>query len=195
LLPALSALWNDLPSGTRVLDVGCGNGFLAGHFLSKGWKVVGIDLSATGIEIARSSYPAARFEVLAADEQMLTSLGEQPFDILVSSEVIEHLYAPRQFVQGCFNALKLGGRFICTTPYHGYMKNVLIALFNRFDYHFNPLWDGGHIKFWSRRSLSCLMSEAGFTNVRFRGAGRVPFLWKSIVVAGETPLYCLLDGS
>src|SRR5262249_367372 len=158
--PALSALCNDLPSGTRLLDVGCGNGFLAGHFLSKGWKVVGIDLSPTGIEIARSSYPTARFEVLAADEHMLTNLGEQPFDILVSSEVIEPLYAPRQFVQGCFDALKPGGRFVCTTPYHGYMKNVLIALFNRFDYHFNPLWDGGHIKFWSRRTLSCLLSEA-----------------------------------
>ena len=131
------------------------------------------------------TYPNARFEELPADQNILESLGEEPFDIVVSAEVIEHLYAPRDFARGCFAALKPGGKFLCTTPYHGYLKNILICVLNQFDNHFNPLWDGGHIKFWSLKTLSRLLIEAGFCNIRFRGAGRLPFLWKSMVIAAE----------
>ena len=182
------ALCGELRSGTRVLDVGCGNGFLLGHFLGRGCAVVGIDLSEGGIELARATYPSGRFELLAADDRILELLDEEPFDIVVSTEVVEHLYAPRDFVRGCFASLKPGGRFVCSTPYHGYLKNLLICLFNRFDSHFNPLWDCGHIKFWTVRTLHQLLAEVGFRDLRFRGAGRVPFLWKSIVVVAEKPI-------
>ena len=50
------------------------------------------------------------------------------------------------------------------------------------DSHFTALWDGGHIKFWSRRTLSLLLDECGFQIIDFEGAGRVPFLWKSMIV-------------
>jgi 2-polyprenyl-3-methyl-5-hydroxy-6-metoxy-1,4-benzoquinol methylase len=63
---------------------------------------VGIDLSRQGIEIARNAHPQGRFEVLPADEKMLDNLGEPPFDIVVSIEVVEHLYSPREYAQGCF---------------------------------------------------------------------------------------------
>jgi len=54
--------------------------------------VVGIDLSKQGVQLARLTYPNARFEELPADQNILESLGEEPFDIVVSAEVIEHLY-------------------------------------------------------------------------------------------------------
>ena len=187
LLNELAVLFGDLSPKTRVLDVGCGNGFLAGWFLRKGCRVVGIDLSHGGVGIARLTYPGCRFEVLPADENILENLEEPPFDIVVSTEVVEHVYAPRSFTRGCFTALKPGGRLLCTTPYHGYLKNLVICLLNRFDDHFNPLWDGGHIKFWSKQTLSQLLVETGFTNLRFRGAARLPFLWKSMVVAADKP--------
>ena len=171
-----------------MLDVGCGNGFLAGHLLNRGCRVVGIDLSQQGVKLARSSYPQGRFEVLPVDEMILRNLGEEPFDIVVSTEVIEHVYAPRKFARGCYDSLKPGGMFLCTTPYHGYIKNLLICLVNRVDKHFDPLWDGGHIKFWALNTLFRLLEEAGFRNLRFRGAGRVPFLWKSMVIAAYKPV-------
>jgi len=185
LLQELAAFCGKLEPGTRVLDVGCGNGHMAGFFLSRSCQVVGIELSRQGVQLARLTYPNARFEELPADQNILERLGEEPFDIVVSAEVIEHLYAPRDFARGCFAALKPGGQFLCTTPYHGYLKNILICVLNQFDNHFNPLWDGGHIKFWSLKTLSCLLIEAGFCNIRFRGAGRLPFLWKSMVLAAE----------
>jgi len=122
LLPPVLAFAGTLRAGTRVLDVGCGNGFFAGEFLGRGCKVVGIDLSESGLEIARRSHPTGRFERFAADEHLLENLAEDPFDIVLSTEVIEHLYSPWNFVRGCFQSLKPGGRFICSTPYHGYQK-------------------------------------------------------------------------
>jgi 2-polyprenyl-3-methyl-5-hydroxy-6-metoxy-1,4-benzoquinol methylase len=186
-MPHVFALANVLNPGTRVLDVGCGNGFTSGEFLKRGCSVVGIDLSAQGIEIARRAHPKGRFELLPATDKLLEKLGEGPFDLVVSTEVVEHLYAPRTFASGCFEALKPGGRFICSTPYHGYMKNLALALAGKWDAHANPLWDGGHIKFWSRRTLGQLLIEAGFENLQFRGVGRLPGFWMTMVTSGDRP--------
>lgn len=176
-----------LGPAVRVLDVGCGNGFTCGEFLNHGCQVIGIDLSGQGIEIARKAHPQARFEVLPADERLLQNLGERPFDIVVSTEVVEHIYSPRDYAQGCFQALKPGGRFICTTPYHGYLKNLVLSLMGKWDSHANPLWDGGHIKLWSWNTLKRLLMEIGFTNIQFRGVGRLPYLWMTMVVSGDKP--------
>jgi len=176
-----------LAPGTCVLDVGCGNGAVCGEFIRRGCEVVGIDLSEQGIAIARATYPQGRFEVIAADATILELLNETPFDIVVSTEVVEHLYAPREWARGCFAALPPAGRFICTTPYHGYLKNLLISITGTWDRHANPLWDGGHIKLWSKRTLGLLLSEAGFRDIRFKGAGRVPALWMTMVAAARRP--------
>lgn len=53
------------------------------------------------------------------------------------------------------------------------------------DAHFTALWDHGHIKFWSRRTLGALLAEAGLEVTGFQGAGRAPLLWKSMVVAAR----------
>jgi 2-polyprenyl-3-methyl-5-hydroxy-6-metoxy-1,4-benzoquinol methylase len=176
-----------LKPGARVLNVGCGNGYTVGQFVERGCEVVGIDLSESGIVLARSNYPKARFECLPADDQILNKLGVPAFDLVVSTEVIEHLYDPYAFVQGCFAALRLGGRFILSTPYHGHLKNLVLALLNKCDTHASPLWRGGHIKLWSRKTLSQLLTETGFTNLRFRGAGRLPFLWMTVLMSGDQP--------
>ncbi len=186
-LPPLFELAGKLKPGTRVIDVGCGNGFTAGQFFAKGCEVVGIDLSHTGVTLARAAYPGARFEVMAADDQLLINLGGEPFDLAVSTEVIEHLYDPRAFIRGCKATLKPGGRLILSTPYHGYLKNLLISALGKWDRHANPLWDGGHIKLWSRNTLTQLLVESGFSNVRFRGAGRVPLLWMTMLIAADLP--------
>jgi len=187
-LPPLFDLCGELlRPGARVLDVGCGNGYTVAQFIERGCEAVGIDLSNTGIELARSTYPSGRFEILGADDQIVENLGCEPFDLVVSTEVVEHLYSPRAYVQGCYRALRSGGRFICSTPYHGYLKNLLLALLNKHDTHANPLWDGGHIKLWSRHTLSVLLSEAGFVNLQFRGAGRFPYLWMTMLMSGDRP--------
>lgn len=188
VLPLLLALTANLPPSSRILDVGCGNGSLAAEFAKRGHRVVGIDLAESGIRIARENCPAGRFEVQQADRELLSRLNEAPFDLVYSVEVIEHLYDPRSFMAGCFAATRSAGRFICTTPYHGYLKNLALSLIDGWDKHADPLFDGGHIKLFSRKKLSALISETGFTDIQFRGAGRVPYLWKSMVLSGIRPM-------
>ena len=187
LLPVLRKFLTDIGPGTRVLDVGCGNGAVAAEIAKSGCEIVGIDLSETGIQHARQTCPSGRFEVLPADENLLQNLGEEPFDFVYSLEVIEHLYSPRGFVQGCFRSTRPGGKFICSTPYHGYAKNLMISLLNGWDKHHNPCHEGEHIKFFSLRTLSDLLKQSGFRDLEFRGAGRAPFLWKSMVLCGLRP--------
>ena len=107
-------------------------------------------------------------------------LRKIPFLTVISMEVIEHLYSPRTFAAFVRSILEAngGGRFILTTPYHGYLKNLSIALAGKADRHYSALWEGGHIKFWSRRTLAILLREAGFRNMAFTGAGRIPYLWR-----------------
>ena len=184
----LRKLTGSISAGTRVLDVGCGNGDIAGRFIALGCKVVGIDLSENGVELARRAHPEGRFEVLMADETLLDRLAEPAFDVVISTEVVEHLYAPKAYAKGCFDAVRPGGRFICSTPYHGYLKNLLIAAINGFDVHVSPMWDGGHVKFWSQKTLGDLLISTGFRNIQFAGAGRLPWLWKSMLMSGDKPL-------
>ena len=187
VMPHLLFCSGKLNPTMRILDIGCGNGAACGEFLKRGCQVVGIDLSRQGIEWARRTYPKARFEIMPADDRVLERLAEAPFDLVISTEVVEHLYAPRKWARGCFEAVKPGGKFICTTPYHGYFKNLFISMLGKWDAHANPLWDGGHIKLWSRQTLTRLLSDAGFVNLQFRGVGRLPYLWMTMVMSAEKP--------
>ena len=74
-----------------------------------------------------------------------------------------------------------GGVAIISTPYHGYLKNLALAVSGRLDRHFTALWDHGHIKFWSIETLSKLLREAGFNRLEFRRVGRIPPLAKSMI--------------
>jgi hypothetical protein len=81
--------------------------------------------------------------------------------------------------------LKPGGYLVLTTPYHGYFKNLALALLNKWDKHFTVLWHGGHIKFWSRATLTALLEQQGYAVVGFSGVGRIPYVWKSMVVVAK----------
>jgi len=187
LMPTVRKLVGEIPAGSRVLDVGCGNGSQVSHLVPEGCEVVGIDPSESGIQRAREGYPQHRFERMEATPDLIERLGEAPFDLVLSTEVIEHVYAPREWASGIYRALKPGGRVVCTTPYHGYVKNVLIGATGKWDSHHRPLWDGGHIKFWSPETLRSLLDETGFCEIEWRGAGRFWPLWMSIVMRGVRP--------
>lgn len=186
-MPHVLALAAPIHPGMRVLDVGCGNGAICGEMLRKGCTVVGLDLSNEGIQMARQTHPEGRFELMEADEHILERLNEPPFDLVISTEVVEHVYAPRSWAKGCMHALKPGGHLVCSTPYHGYLKNLSISVLGKWDSHADPLWDGGHIKLWSRQKLTRLLTETGFDDVKFRGAGRLPWLWMTMVLRATKP--------
>jgi 2-polyprenyl-6-hydroxyphenyl methylase/3-demethylubiquinone-9 3-methyltransferase len=58
----------------------------------------------------------------------------------------------------------------------------MLATTGKMDQHFTVLWDHGHIKFWSRKTLERALHEVGFQVTQFKGAARIPFFWKSMVI-------------
>jgi 2-polyprenyl-3-methyl-5-hydroxy-6-metoxy-1,4-benzoquinol methylase len=114
-----------------------------------------------------------------------TIIGNESFDVAIATEVVEHLLRPHNLPSFAKRLLRPGGHLIISTPYHGYIKNLVLALTNKWDAHLSPFWEGGHIKFWSRRTLSQLLNESGFDVVRFIGAGRLPLLWKSMIIVAQ----------
>jgi 2-polyprenyl-3-methyl-5-hydroxy-6-metoxy-1,4-benzoquinol methylase len=188
LYPSVSRFLRNVPPGSIVMDAGCGNGSFIALFQDRQWQLHGSDLSPTGIELARKTYPNINFFLADAQSlyaDFLNTVG--PVDIVISTEVIEHIYDPRSFLRNCFGLLKPGGTIVLTTPYHGYLKNLLLAVTGKLDQHFTVLWDHGHIKFWSHKTIAEVLKETGFTNIEFAGSGRIPYVWKSMVIKATKP--------
>ncbi len=166
-----------------VLDVGCGNGEIVNRLIAEGFCAYGIDASAEGILIGNKQNPGHFFEINIEDGIIPDSIAGITFDTVISTEVIEHIYSPQTYMKFISKILKgQDGTLIITTPYHGYLKNLLLAITGKFDKHFTALWEGGHIKFWSRRTLTKLLIQHQFIVTEFIGCGRIPYLWKSMMI-------------
>jgi 2-polyprenyl-3-methyl-5-hydroxy-6-metoxy-1,4-benzoquinol methylase len=183
LFPQLQAMLGE-PRGA-ILDLGCGNAAMARALISIGYDVYGVDASESGIAIANVEAPGKFFVLDISSGELPVELSTKKFEIVISTEVIEHLYDPRSFIKFSKKILKPGGELIVSTPYHGYVKNLALALTGKLDRHFTVLWDGGHIKFFSRATLEQMMREQGFKVTGFAGAGRWPLLWKSMLVKAQ----------
>jgi 2-polyprenyl-3-methyl-5-hydroxy-6-metoxy-1,4-benzoquinol methylase len=171
----------------KVADVGAGNGSMCAALTHAGITSVGIEYDPRGVALAREAHPAIRFyQAGVQDDPSAIINTEGLFDAVISTEVIEHLFAPHLLPVFARKLLKPAGFLIITTPYHGYFKNLALSLANKWDDHHTPLWHGGHIKFWSRRTLSRLLTEHGFDVVGFYGTGRMPYLWKSMVLVAQS---------
>jgi 2-polyprenyl-3-methyl-5-hydroxy-6-metoxy-1,4-benzoquinol methylase len=177
--------WLDKTRNKAILDIGCGNGYLVNELISKGYSAYGIDASAEGIEQARKANPNAFYVQDVSSRELPAEIRQVKFDTLICTEVIEHLYDPAEFIAFCRSILTPGGEIIISTPYHGYLKNLMLSLFNKWDAHMSPLWMGGHIKIWSRDTLTALLKEGGFAFKGFKGCGRIPYLWMSMLVKAE----------
>ena len=78
-----------------------------------------------------------------------------------------------------------GGMALVSTPYHGYLNNLKLAVTDSSDKFFTALCTHCHIKLWSFRTLCTLLQGAG-EGVQFLCAGLVPVLLKSITISGST---------
>src|SRR5215213_5961554 len=162
-----------------ICDLGCGNGHISGRLAVQGYEVTGVDASTSGIQIARRAYPSATFIETLIDRNLGERLGQ--FDLVISSDVIEHLYRPSDLLEAARSLLKPGGHALVGTPYHGYIKNLVLAVTGKMDSHFSALHEGGHIKFFSVRTLSMLMTSHAFEDLSFTFYGRAPWLWKNMI--------------
>jgi len=179
-LPKIKSL---IPEGShRIMDAGCGCGQVTSWLAAQGHEAWGCDPSQSGIELAQKSYPNANFFVADLMEGSPLKEDEEAFDGIVSVEVMEHLYDPERVLKNLHAAIKPSGWIILTTPYHGYLKNLSLSLVGGWDEHFMVNSPGGHIKFFSNRTMKNMLTDVGFTDITIKGAGRLPLLQCSMVV-------------
>ncbi len=171
---------------TTLFEIGCGNGSVANRMQQNGFSVTAIDPSESGIGLARKASSGASFHVDTV-ERLSSNHDYGLHDCVLSLEVIEHCYSPKAFMSAVDHVLRPGGVLILSTPYHGYLKNLVLAISGKLDNHFTALWEGGHIKFFSVRTLSELVQQQGFEVTDCLRVGRIPALAKSMILIARKP--------
>lgn len=191
LLPGILSALKKLKvnKDSQILDAGCGSGYIVGGLSKEEYKDLwGFDFSNSGIALAKKEFPniANRFEIHDVYKKELpVKFPKNEYDIVLSSEVIEHLYDPNSYLTNINCWLKKGGHLVITAPYHGYLKNIAIALLNKWDKHHTTDWEGGHIRFFSKKTLSEMLIKNGFIIKKFYGVGRFLFFWKSMIIVAR----------
>lgn len=134
-----------------VLEVGCGYGYLTHAVRTQGHNCIGIDISAAAIEAAQKSFGG---EFITADINTFTT--DKKFDLIVATEVIEHLVDPLGFIESLKSLLQPQGVIIITTP-------------NRNYYPFKSTWQTElppiHFSWLSEAGMALVGSRAGLSTV------------------------------
>ena len=147
------------PAGPlAVLDAGSGEGHLVAALAAEGLSAIGMDISVTAVAAAAHRHPECRF-IAHSVESLPWPVEPGSLDVVSSFEVIEHLVEPRRLLRGAREVLRPGGHLALTTPYHGRLKNIAIALV-AFDPHFDV--DGYHVRFFSDRAIRRVLGDEGF---------------------------------
>ncbi len=110
LLPALKEILAGetlLQDRKRLFELGCGNGSVANELVRLGWDVTGVDPSEQGIAQANARYPAIPLRIGSAYDELAAQYGT--FPVVVSLEVVEHVYAPRKYAATLFSLIEQGG--------------------------------------------------------------------------------------
>jgi 2-polyprenyl-6-hydroxyphenyl methylase/3-demethylubiquinone-9 3-methyltransferase len=95
--------------------------------------------------------------------------------------------AAQAALRHALTALRRGGMLVATAPFHGYVRNLRLALSARLDDRWQALREQGRVRFFSRHTLLALLSEAGILDLHFETLGRIPIVARSMLVAAKKP--------
>jgi 2-polyprenyl-3-methyl-5-hydroxy-6-metoxy-1,4-benzoquinol methylase len=164
-------LLTHVSAGQDVLDVGCGEGWFSAELARAGASPVGVDVAQEPLRRARRRHPDLDLRSLPAGRPW--PLSDTSFDVVWAGEVIEHVVDTAGWLSEARRVLRSGGLLVLSTPDHGPLTMVALALRPRaFDSHFDPR--GDHLRFYTRRSLAALLTDFGFERIAVRARGGLP---------------------
>ena len=134
-----------LHSGAKVLDFGCGPGFLLSS-LDNNLQKFGVDTSEKALEMTRNA-------IVSSTE--LETFAHVEFDLILANHVIEHLSNPIETIEELISMLKLGGEMVIGTPDFG------SAMAYRFRENYRMLNEPTHISLFTLDSLLRLLRDLG----------------------------------
>jgi SAM-dependent methyltransferase len=156
-------LFELVPKGSKVLDIGCSSGNL-GHELKqqKGVHVVGIDIDQADLDEASKRLDEVHLLNVESDD--LSGLGQ--FDVIVMADVIEHLFYPVPALKKIRKLLKPKGRLVFSIPNMANVTTRVELLKGRFEYKDFGLLDRTHIHFYDEVEVNRVFMESGLNVVR-----------------------------
>lgn len=182
-------------SGESILDIGCGDGRLLYQFRNRFERLVGLEYSASRLEVAKKQLRGLRFEAVCGSAEAVPQIASASIDAIVTADVIEHIPDVYQAADEMFRVLRPGGVLAINTPNIAFVTKRLRLLRGRFPSTSQPneglgsdvLFDGGHLHYFTYRSLALLLERSGFVVERRIGFGRFgkPHdLWPSLTSVG-----------
>ena len=144
----------------RILDVGCGNGWFLEQALKRGWEAHGTEYGKELVENGSAKGIVMKEGVLGPD-----SFNGAKFDIIVSSEVIEHINNPMPELTNMHKLLRPGGLLYITTPnFNSYVRYYLKA-------DFTVIFYPEHLSYYTPRTLHTVLSKTGFKRKKMLATG------------------------
>lgn len=145
--------------GKRVLDLGCGGGFVVGGMKAVGAReAVGLDINAGSIAYARAHFPKCEFVLGTFGDFADGKLGT--FDFVYSSEVIEHVEDVEAYMHFLSEVTKAGAKVFITTP--DISCDLVPETVTDWDVFSPPF----HIQFFTEATLVHLFGRFGFMPVK-----------------------------
>jgi 2-polyprenyl-3-methyl-5-hydroxy-6-metoxy-1,4-benzoquinol methylase len=163
----------DVKRGSRVLDVGSGSGWVARQLVAKSTKVVSIDLSQRNLEKVKLTLGRGDADFVLADTYHLP-FRSGSFDLVVISEVLEHLNSPAACLQEFERILAPNGKVIASTPYREKIQYYLCIHCNK------KTPANAHLHSFDEHSLASLFRSQNFSRIRFQKFGNKVLLFARI---------------
>ncbi len=154
-------------SGNRVLDIGCFDGTITKSIQRLGNQVVGIDISKRALQLARKKgleTVSLNFET----DKLPPGLGK--FDIVVASEILEHIFDTSNFLKKIHRVLRPAGQLVLTTPNLAGLGSRISLILGHSPWMVeDTLGEGtsGHIRYFTPGSLDSLLQATGFKTINF----------------------------
>jgi glycosyltransferase involved in cell wall biosynthesis len=153
-------------AGSRLLDIGCGQGYVARELARKGCHVTGMDqdipdrtIEDDGIDFIRWNLDRAEFPV-----------NVSAFDQIMMLDIIEHLKEPEKFMDELrFAAGCKRPEVVITTANIGFFVTRLMLFFGQFNYGRKGILDATHTRLFTFRSLKALLEQSGYNVLEVRG--------------------------
>ena len=150
----------------RILDVGCGPGWVAAELRRRGHHVTGVDLIADeGIGDRTDRFFSADVEHGLPDE-----VGSG-FDVIIAADVIEHVRNPDELLADLAGRLGPHGLIIASVPNFAHWYPRLRVAAGLFDYDQRGILDRTHVRFFTRRSFRRVLANTGLETASERYAG------------------------
>jgi SAM-dependent methyltransferase len=152
----------DLPTGQKlsVLEIGCGAGATGGLAKAKGCaaRYVGIELDPGAGASARRLLDVV---IIGNVESPETDLPDEKFDVVILSEVLEHLIDPWAALARITPLMKRDGLLYASSPNVAHISVIRNLLANRWDYTGQGRMDWTHMRWFTPRTYRQMMESAG----------------------------------